>query len=561
MQKILPLSPDVIAKIAAGEVIERPVYAVKELVENALDADATKISVRISDSGLKSIVVSDDGVGMSKEDLLECFKPHTTSKLSSEEELSHISTLGFRGEALASIAAISKMTIKSKTKKSSSGTSIELREGVIKSTLPVGMPYGTQVTVENLFYPVPGRKKFLKSPRTEFRHIVEVMTQFALVHPSVHFTLSHNGKQIFDLPATIDVLERIKELLGSDVFVNLLPVNYEDSYIKVSGFLTKPQSASSTQKQFLFVNNRRISDKLIAQAVKDSYGTLIEQTAYPTCILFLSMPYEVVDVNVHPRKEEVRFVDNQSLYDAVHRAVAQSLTENNLVFHTDTWKGLVHASDTRSYAGRLLREKKLPWTVQPIVEISGSDIIQMHNLYLVAPTKSGMLVTDQHAAHERILYEQLLDEFSKQKTELPLYELPKEKLFDVSVSDAEALSEYLTIFQKMGFVIDHFQKSTFRIHSIPMLFQDRKPEELVHEILEELTNEKRVKEVDIVSRKMIAYLACRAAVKAGDALTRKQSKELLELLKKTPNNTTCPHGRPIQVAIPLGTIHKLFKRK
>lgn len=565
MRKIYPLSEEVISKIAAGEVIERPMYAVKELVENSLDAGADSIVVHIEESGLRRITIIDNGEGMSEQDIRECFKPHTTSKISSDEELAHIRTHGFRGEALSSIAAISRMIIKSRIKDTAAGICVELREGETEKISPVGMPYGTQVIIENLFYPVPGRKKFLKSARTEFRHILELMTSVSLIYPAVHFTLTHNKKIVFDLPQTTDSLERIKILLGTTIFQNLLPVSYSDSYISVSGFLTKPQAAATTtQKQFISINKRKVNDKLVSLAVKEAYGTLLESSAYPACILFLTIPYELVDVNVHPRKESVRFVDTQLIYDAVFRAVSQALTQNNLTFYSETGNGLSLGDapgKTNSFAARLLREKKLPWTIMPLIEISGNDVMQMHNLYLIKPTNHGMFVVDQHAAHERILYEQLLEEFKKQKNTQPIQRLSKAAVFDLSVTETELLQEYLPLFAQLGFTIEHFQKNTFLLQTVPLLFHDRDYQKLIGEILEELAQEKRVKEIDSVSRKMIAYLACRAAVKAGDKLTKKQAKDLLEKLETTPNNATCPHGRPIRVMIDINRIHRMFKRK
>src|SRR5664279_5399239 len=264
MKKIYPLPENIIAKIAAGEVIERAAYAVKELIENSIDAGADVISVHIEESGLRQIIVIDNGEGMSSEDLEECIKPHTTSKISSEDNLSQIRTLGFRGEALSSIASISRMILKSKLKDAVAGTKIEIVQGNVKQILPVGMPQGTHITIDNLFFPVPGRRKFLKSPRTEFRHIVNVLAHAVIAYPQVHFSLTHNKKKVFDLPKSSGTMERVKLLLGIGVFSNLLPVLSTEDYISVSGFLTRPQiSASTSQKQFIFVNHRKITNHLI----------------------------------------------------------------------------------------------------------------------------------------------------------------------------------------------------------------------------------------------------------------------------------------------------------
>lgn len=564
MNKIHLLSNDIVAKIAAGEVIERPVYAVKELVENALDANADTITVRIEESGLRKIIVIDNGEGMSEEDLKESFKLHTTSKLTSIDHLSHIESLGFRGEALASIAAISNLTIQSRTKKSSSGTSVEIKNGTIEHIVSVGMPHGTIVTVGNLFHNVPARKRFLKSAKTEFRHIITLLTNIALANPQVHFVLTHNKKPVFDFPKTTDVLERIKVILGTNTFVNLLPFSYQDKYVTLSGFFAKPQEKTfSPTKQFLFVNKRKVTDKHISLAIKDAYGTLLASKSLPVFIVFVSLPYELVDVNVHPRKEYVRFADTTLLYDTITKAVSETLTKNNLTFYDDKGFGfsLGDAKLTTSFTGRLLKENQIPWDIRNKNEIvSSSESLQLHNVYLVTQTRFGVALIDQHAAHERILYEQFLEGFQKEKNESPQYHLQKPIILELSLTESELLEEHQLFFEKIGFEISEFKNNTFRVDTIPLLFQDRNPKELITELLADLEQEKR-SDVDTMSKKIVAFLACRAAVKAGESLTKKQAKDLLEKLAKTNNNATCPHGRPTKIIIDIDQFHRMFKRK
>src|SRR5882724_11841270 len=561
--KIHHLPKDVIAKIAAGEVIERPAYAVKELIENALDAKADSVAIHIEESGLRKIIVTDNGEGMDKEDLEECFKPHTTSKLQTAEQLSYIHTFGFRGEALASIAAISNVTIQSKTEKAISGTSIEITDSVVKKISPIGMPGGTTMTVADLFHSVPGRKQFLKSYRTELRHIIAVITSFAFANSAVHFVLTHNKKIIFDLPKKQNLSERIKLLLGTTIFFSLLPVNYEKGALNISGFIAKPQlTTTSNQKQFIYINQRKVSDKFISLAVKDAYGNLLASKTHPIFILFVSLPYEYVDVNVHPRKEEVRFVDAKMVYDSVHAAVSQTLTEKNITYYLREEKGLALSDKiTNSFAGRLLKENQIPWDIRAHDKIATTNPVQFHNLYLLTQTKYGIALIDQHGAHERILYEQFMEAFLKQKKELPQYHLSTPKLFDLSFSERELLHEYLPQLEKLGFVIESFKDNSFLLHAMPLVFQDRNPEILFTELLEDLMQKKSFKTIDSLSQKMIAYLACRAAIKAGESLTKKQAKELLEKLEQTNNNATCPHGRPTKIIIAIDQLHRMFKRK
>ncbi len=567
MPKIQHLSQDVIAKIAAGEVIERPVYAVKELVENAIDAKAESIIINIEESGLKRITVIDNGEGMNEIDLQECWKPHATSKLLSIEDLTIIETLGFRGEALASIAAISKLTVQSRIKGEQAGFSVEIKDGKLVRTSSVGMPFGTQVTVENLFHATPGRKKFLKSARTEFRHIIETIMQFAFVHPDIHFLLTHDKKTIFDLPRTSESLDRINVLLGKELYASLLPIEYEDSYIQISGFVARPQMTTrNSQKQYLFVNKRTIGDKGIASAIKAAYGNLIEKQVYPISLLFLKILPEVVDINVHPRKEEVRFVNQSEIHEIIKRAVTQTLAKHDIVYRNSLWQESIYSEDeqfkssTNSFTGKVLRDQSLPWSLSQPLKVNIQNTIQIHNLYILADTKQGFVLIDQHAAHERIRYEQLQNEFKKQKKKDNHYAFSKPKLFELSIQEQELLEEHLETFTQLGFIIEHFKGRSFLLRAVPELMKDRDPKDLISDILENLRTEGQNDSVDAVSQKIIAFLACRGAVKAGDILTKKQSLDLINQLEKTENNATCPHGRPTKILVDLSTINKMFKR-
>jgi DNA mismatch repair protein MutL len=560
MKTIHQLSANVVSQIAAGEVIERPVYAVKELVENAIDAEADSIRLTIEDSGLKKITVIDNGEGMNEEDLKECFKPHTTSKIAEIDELTHIKTLGFRGEALSSIAAVSHLTINSRIKNNISGISLVIEDSKLQRMSPVGMPIGTSVTVEQLFLSHPVRKKFLHSGRSEFRFILNLVLSYALSYPNIHFSLSHNKKIILDLPKTSEPTIRIEKLLGKDIFESFLPVEFSNSYISISGFLAKPSvTTSSSHKQFLFINNRLVTDKGISQIIKAAYGSLLPKTAYPVCLLHISLPYEIVDINVHPRKEFVRFLDQNLLMETLKKAAAQTLAQYDLTQDISLESFLNDAiGSTQSYAGRLLKEKNLPWKLSS--KIDYQNILQIHNLYLFALSTRGFVLVDQHAAHERILFEQLQKEFLQEKKKYALFHFSKPGVFDLSVPERELLLEHLDKFKNIGWDIEHFRNNTFIIRSLPMLFQDRDYVKLLREMLDDFQSDNLMKNIDEISKKMIAYLACRAAVKAGDRLTKKQVKEIVEQLEKTQNNTTCPHGRPTKIVIDLEKINKLFRR-
>ncbi len=560
MRKIHALPDQVIARIAAGEVIERPVYAVKELVENSLDAGASRITIQIEESGLKKIIVSDNGEGMDKDDLLESFKPHTTSKLL-DESLIGIKTLGFRGEALASIAAVSDMVLQSRTSDSPAGEQVTLKAGNITHSGPIGMPQGTIVTVNNLFYTVPGRKKFLKSDRTEFRHIVNLITQYALSFPKVRFLLLHNKRAILDLPPVHKIEDRLLILFGEQIYNHLFPITQEDPYITIRGFIARPQIATRTNsKQYLFINNRAVNDRLIATAVKEAFGSLLENTQFPVFVFYLDIPYEVVDVNVHPRKEQVSFVNNTMIFNTVKAAVTAALAENNLTFANLSFSRYSpRKGTTDTVAAQILREKTDPWNVkEELALVDTTQIQQIHNTYLLVPTKKGLMLVDQHAAHERILYEQFSDTYKNKKHKS--YVLPSPITLELPVTDAEVLAQHLSTFLNLGFEVHPKKGNVFSVNSIPRIFQDRDISTLIREIIEDLSSGTGVKDIDSYSTTMISFLACRAAIKAGERLTAGEAKRLIEKLENTKNNTTCPHGRPTRIALDLIELHKWFKR-
>jgi DNA mismatch repair protein MutL len=569
MKTIHQLPQDIIAKIAAGEVIDRPAYAVKELIENAIDAKADYITIQIEEAGLKKIIVTDNGSGMSREDIEECFKPHTTSKISQIEQLLGITSLGFRGEALSSIAAISNMTIRSRRESETSGTEVVIKNGVVNKISPVGIPAGTTIIIEQLFHNVPVRKKFLKSQATEFRNIGEIVMQYALSFPNIRFFLNHNKKIILDLPKNQNILERIKMLLGNDIFSNLIPIEIADAYITINGFLSKPQlTTSTTNKQFIFVNNRRVQDKLISLALKEAYGNLLETHAYPVFILFLTLPFEMVDVNVHPKKEQVNFTNKQFIFETIKNAIRKTLEQKNITFRTIRWKqdplydektNNLYAPKkglTNSFAGKILKDS-VSSNLQISEIVKDAPIEQIHNLYLLVATKQGFIIIDQHAAHERVLFEKFTEEFKKQKRETKKYSLKTPINLSLSFSEAELLKENMQLLEEFGFSIDQSQE----IKKIPEFLKDHNIEKLIHELLDELSEEKSINVIDTQSNKMLAYLACRSAIKAGETLTKKQMKELVTTLETTKNNATCPHGRPTKIAVSLSEINKLFKRK
>lgn len=548
MKTIHKLSPSQIAKIAAGEVIEKPAYAVKELIENSIDAQATHIQVTIEEGGLKKINIIDNGIGMNPEDLKESFKLHTTSKIMPTDNLVSIRSMGFRGEALASIASISRLSLQSRQKNSNSGTKIVVEGGKLISTLPVGMPEGTQIEVADLFYSIPARKKFIENPQKEFRLILEWITKIAIAHPDIRFTFRHNNRLIFDVPIQT-LTQRLEFFLGKESVSRILPIKFEDSYIKITGFTSLPDfSTSSSSKQLIFVNNRPIIDRLIITAVREVYGNIIENQKNPVFILHLTLPPEMVDVNVHPRKEQINFFNKQLVFDQIQKAIYQTLQLSNPIKKSN------EKSVTNSYAGNILKQVDELFSLEKKF-VHSLEIMQIHDLFLLFQTQNGYIIVDQHAAHERILFEQFISEFNKKTQKKLKLKIPL--LLDLSVIETEIILQNLQLFEKMGFKIINHDEIT--VTHIPEILRDRDISEIITQLTEQLYQDKKLT-LDSKTDQMLKYLACRSAVKQGDKLDKKQSKDLVRQLFKTANHAYCPHGRPTYVEYSLSELFKVFKR-
>lgn len=560
MSKIHLLPDFVISKIAAGEVIERPIFAIKELLENSIDAKANNITISLEDSGLKKIIVSDNGEGMLKDDLLISFKPHTTSKLLDETSLLSIRTLGFRGEALSSIASVSRMIIKTKPKSEVAGTQVEILHGDLQKTSPIGMPQGTTIEILNLFSNVPTRKKFIKDTKKEFREILDLIIRFSLFFTNIRFLLIHNKKTILDLQKTKDVNDRINDLLGEKVCSNLLPINFEDSYLKVSGFLGRPQiSSSRARKQFIFINGRSVEDKIISLAVKDSYGNNLENNKYPTFILFIQIPYETIDVNIHPRKETIKFIDEKLIYELMFKATKEHLDKYNITFTNISFQNSSFGPAlTNSDLGKSLKQNIGSNLVNLGKEIDLHKFIQFHNLYLLFQSKDGLIIIDQHAAHERIIYEKLKKEFNNLRKETNSIKLNQPLGISISKLQLQTVDDNFEVFVKLGFSLEVIGNS-LKVISIPNILKDINIEKFILESLEKL-EQGNLLNIDEQNDLMLKYIACRAAVKAGDKLEENQIKNLLANFQKTPNNTTCPHGRTAIYEFKLEKLNKLFNR-
>lgn len=552
MNKIHTLPPHLVSKIAAGEVIERPSYAVKELLENALDAQASEIKIYLEEGGMKKILVVDNGEGMSEEDVKMCWKPHTTSKLTHESELQTISSLGFRGEALSSLASVSTLTVQSRPADAKTGYLVTVSNNALVTATPVGMPQGTMITVDHLFGSLPARRKFITSIQKELRLIVECIHSAAIAHPSVRFVCTHNKKLLFDWPAATRE-ERIEQVLGSDTAAFFLPVAGEHAHVTIAGYIAKPQRASSSPyKHHIFVNARHVHDRQIASCVKEAYGTLLESTSHPIFVLFISVPYELVDVNVHPRKEQISFLNIKDVLQGISHAVARVLSEHNLTFEHDR-RGRRGVGLTNSVAGALLKNTVLASNQLP--HDNHMSWIQFKNLYIVVSSGSQLLIVDQHAAHERILFEKLKTAFLTQQESKGTHKLSKPVPLVGMSAERLHLDEHKDGLMALGF---RFRGNA--VTHMPALLCDRDPNQLLTVLLEDADERGGIRSIDRDSEEMLAFLACRAAVKAGDTLTAAQMKTILEDLAVTPNSATCPHGRPTTIRLSSDELDPLFKR-
>lgn len=560
MGKIKELSKELLPKIAAGEVVEGPSSVIKELIENSIDSGASEITVEIENNGLNKIRVLDNGSGMDKDDLLKSFLPHTTSKIYSMDDLFHIATLGFRGEALSSIAAVSDMTIRSKAINEVAGSEVVLKAGKLVKNSVIGCPIGTLVEVENLFFNVPARKKFLKSGQNEYGKILNLITTYNMLHNKININFYRDGKNVLVFNKEIRYNEKLASLLGTHLFKGLFKFKARDSHINMKGFLSKPQVAGYHQSdQYLFVNDRAVSSKVIKKAIKDAYGHLIEEKAIPPFILFLDLSHDLVDVNIHPRKEEIRFWNEQEIYSFIYESLVKELQKNNLIYVKGDYLSGRNASKHEFY---LLKDSQVDWNLKRYKNnVDNEEIVQINNTYLMSNIQGGILLIDQHAAHESILYEEYLKIFNKENLKGKILELDLPMVISLSVKQSNDLKNHMQTLNMAGFNIEEFGVNTFRITHIPSLFKNHDIKNLIAELLEEYTNGSRQNsKIDERSKKTIEFLACRSAVKAGDFLTLEERKELLEKLNKSNNIYTCPHGRPVKIIITLRELEKMFKR-
>ena len=606
MPTIINILPEHLAnKIAAGEVVQRPESVVKELLENAIDAGATAISVTIKEGGKSFIQITDNGSGMGEEDAVAAFGRHATSKIKTYEDLENIRTLGFRGEALASVASVAHIELKTRQKDEPAGTLVHIEGGVVKERTKTGMQPGTTITVRNLFYNTPARRHFLKSTNTEFKHIYDVVQRVALSYPEVALDFTSDDENLLELRSST-LEERLKNLYGERHFETLIPFREKTELITVSGFIGKPDFARRSRvDQHMFLNRRYIINRSVNHAMFSGYEHLLEKGNFPFYLLFLELDPRRVDVNVHPSKMEVKFADEQSVYRIVMAAVRRALGSHEVVPSLEMNEGrgtdpsfasLRHSALPRFFSPggepggfqqALSRESdsqtdtasadidklfsgiptiSLPGS--PSVQtagrgtrdteiLDGNAIWQLHNKYILSQIQSGLLIVDQHVAHERILYERVLSRFDKATP------LSQQLLFPITLQmspgDLALARELMPHLQVLGFELKPFGKDTIVLDGIPTDVKAGMEGTILQDVLNEFKyNQHRVK-LDARDNVAKSY-SCKAAIKAGDKLTEVEMKALLGELFHTTMPYVCPHGRPIVVKISLNELDRRFMR-
>ncbi len=612
MPKIKILPQKLADQIAAGEVVERPASVVKELIENALDAEATFVEVIVKEGGKEEIKVKDDGEGMDKQDAEMAVRRYATSKVFSEEDLTAIATFGFRGEALSSIAAVSKLTLKTATENAVNGVEVSLEGGKQPQVSICAHPRGTTILVQDLFYNVPARRKFLKTTNTEFRHIRDVFKAQALITPAVGFTLVHNDKVIYSVPDSQSWPQRITSLLEWDLD-HFSELELTADYLSIKGYLALPELARKRRvDQYLFVNQRPLYNKTVSGAIYSAYQDLLPKGIHPPYVISIDVREDLVDVNVHPRKEEVRFVSPNTIYSTVKNAVNSSLSksaEDISSGRKDYQKtvGSIGGLERISPSPSVLRAKqfsegKEKWvqtdfdssaTPQDTIHFydrlfddgQASGIYQLANQYLLAPVDDGLLIYDQHAAEERILLEDFAAQFKKERRDGSSQELLFDERLDLVREDRQVLQQYRDILENVGFQFRNLDNTNQPVYitAIPLSLKGKDIKVVLYEFIDDLqgqpdgvfetgptagedsagiASEDGVDlDLDEETRQALVYLACRGAVKKGDFLTEVERRTLVAKLENLRDSgLTCPHGRPTRIKISLTELDKMFKR-
>ena len=585
------LDDNTINKIAAGEVVERPASVIKELVENAIDAKADRIEVEIMAGGTSFMRVSDNGIGMSREDAEKAILRHATSKIVQVDDLQAIATLGFRGEALPSIASVSRFNLQTRQAGAELGTEIKITGGKTTEIGVAGCNLGTTIRVEDLFFNTPARKKFLKTNNTESGRINEFIIKLAISHPEIAFKLINNNKSSLATPGRGDLKETLQSLYGASVGQSLLPLEFEDEYIKLWGFVSKPSAIRSSRSwQTFIVNGRIIASRAIAKAIDNAYHALIPKSGYPLIALNIEVPQHTIDVNVHPQKTEMKFEDESRIFKAVYKAVLDAVRPKGQVgqlgqlaaqadhVQQHVEKGLQELNFGQSVMNFPLREEKpaMTWqegttalaqdksvkSVQSVVDEEEKlptagmiPIGQVDDTYIIAQDEDSLYIVDQHAAHERVLF----DRFSAQAEHIPSQQLLVHLILDFSTHESQIIEENLELLAGLGFGLEPSGPNQFRLMEVPVDVPSSQAEEFIREVLASMEELHRPTAAEL-RQAVLATTACKAAIKAGFKLNYRQMEILLQELNDTAMPYTCPHGRPTIIKFSSDELAKMFKR-
>jgi DNA mismatch repair protein MutL len=601
MGRIIQLDRNMVNLIAAGEVIERPASVVKELVENSIDAGAGKIAVAIEDGGRRLVSVVDDGSGMDAQDLANAFESHATSKIKQVEDLHKISTLGFRGEALASVASVARVRAVSRTRESDQAHCLEIDCGDRSPVSPCSGDYGTTIQVRDLFYKTPARRKFLRTANTEIGHISEQFARVALPQGHLDLTLTHNGKELYRLPKTPNLQERVGQLFPMLACEpgDLVETQSDEKGIRIGALLGRPSvSRTSNQFQYTFLNGRFIRDKFISHAIKEAYRGMLEPNRFPVVFLFIEMPCDDYDVNVHPTKIEVRFYNANLVHSQVLGVLRERLLGTDLNTRAQLPAEVLSGAGGAEIAGQHVRRQQIAEAMAEFFkkhrpaqqqqfdlrpesagERRGPDhkrmtadragpafvpplqdhrYIQIHDSYIVEQTQDGFVIIDQHALHERMLYETLQRRLQRDSLESQRLLLPES--FEVTDAQAGAIESHADLLAQLGIELTPFGPRIYAVQTFPALLANVPPTEFVQDLIDML-----VERGDAVARQdlfndILSMAACKAAIKAGQRLTDSEIQELLANRQQFESTSRCPHGRPTTIRFSISDLEKQFKR-
>ena len=590
MGKIYMLDEATINKIAAGEVIEKPASIVKELVENSIDAGAAAISIEIQEGGKAYINVSDNGCGILKEDAEHVFFRHATSKIKSSNDIQEIHTLGFRGEAMASIAAVSEVELSTKSEEDTAGSHIIIKGGKLIENTSIGYPTGTSVTVRNLFFNTPARLKFLKSDASEQGAIVGIVEKLALTNTGISIKLTVNNKVVLHTPGNGDLLSVILCIHGKNIAKAMLPLDYSNEIISIEGYIGKPEIARGNSTYMTFsINKRYIKNRMMTEALKQAYKTLLMNNRYPFSVINIDIKSDMIDVNVHPTKQEIKFSDDRAIFNTLYVAVKNCLNNNKLIFESfaDASEQLeaptseynnVHSEPvpiferkadyehSKDYYNQLSfdREDKTPriescqkqFANESTHSLAINIIGQLFGTYVLGQNEDTLYLIDQHAAHERIMFEHIKEKYNTKS--ISMQELLMPIIIELSPAEKLLYNENSLIFHNLGFEIEWFGENTLAIRAIPILMGEPCTGEFFSNMLDSL--KESTTSTAFPLEKIIISMACKNAIKAGDSITPEETRELIERLMKTSQPYTCPHGRPTIITMSKYELEKKFKR-